>query len=104
MRVVAAVSVDQFPEAGTVARDEIRGFAAEFLNGGKPARFCDSYVFLDFGYIFFEGASAADGVYRLEAFRDASAFRNRRPVYVFNGIGEYSSVSEYRKRRSVGMV
>ena len=104
MRVVPAVSVDQLPEAGAVARDEIRGFAAEFLDGGKPARFCDSDVFLDFGYVFFEGSLAADGVYRLEAFRDASAFGNRRPVYVFNGIGEYSPIVEYRKRRPVGMV
>lgn len=86
MRVVAAVSVYQFPEAGTVARDEIRGFAAEFLDGGKPARFCNSDVFLDFGYVFFEGSLAADGVYRLKTFRDAPAFGNRRPVYVFNGI------------------
>lgn len=87
MRVVAAVSVYHFPEAGTVARDEIRGFAPEFLDGGKPARLRDSDVFLDLGYVFFEGSLAADGVYRLKTFRDASAFRNRRPVYVSNGIG-----------------
>ena len=104
MRIVPAVFVDQLPEAGAVARYEIRGFAAEFWDGGKPARFCDSDVFLDFGYVFFEGTSAADGVYRLKPFRDAPAFRNRRPVYVFNGIGEYSSILEYRKRRLVGVV
>ena len=104
MRVVAAAFVDQLPEASTVARDEIRGFAAEFLDGGKPARFCNSDVFLDFGYVFFEGSLAADCVYRLKTFRDAPAFRDRRPVYVFNGIGEYSPIVEYRKRRPVGVV
>ena len=78
--------------------------ALELLDGGKPARLCDSDVFLDFGYVFFEGSLSADGVYRLKTFWDASVFRNRRPVYVFNGIGEYSSIPVYRKRRPVGVV